>query len=383
MLAVKQENWAESHLNAIRGLAALAVVFGHARVLFFQPLTQAATGDAVVRHATLGQEAVMVFFVLSGYLVGGSVLRSFRRGNWSWRDYLVRRLVRLWIVLIPAIALGVLLDSLGAHMFGGAGSLYSAPPGQDFVSAGALATERDGSVILGNLLFLQTILVPPIGTNTPLWSLANEFWYYLAFPLLLIAVYPCFTLPARIAGAVAAIGILALIGSEADLLLLPWLLGAAVSQLPRVIARRWQNVAGLGAAVGMGLTLVLAKRYIADLQGAELVVGVAAAILVYIVACQNRLGKTGFYGRIASTLARLSYTLYLTHLPFMILVFTAVSGPWAEHPVSAGSLARCAGLILAALVWAWGVHRLFESRTDAAREAVMRLIGTSEGRARS
>ena len=35
----------------------------------------------------------------------------------------------------------------------------------------------------GNALFLQTILVPVLGTNGPLWSLAYEFWYYAVFPL--------------------------------------------------------------------------------------------------------------------------------------------------------------------------------------------------------
>jgi len=38
-----------------------------------------------------------------------------------------------------------------------------------------------------NVFFLQTITVPVYGSNSPLWSLANEFWYYLLFPLLLLA----------------------------------------------------------------------------------------------------------------------------------------------------------------------------------------------------
>jgi peptidoglycan/LPS O-acetylase OafA/YrhL len=370
----KQEIWAESHLNAIRGLAALAVVLGHARVLFFPPLTAVVAAEGGGRRATLGQEAVMVFFVLSGYLVGGSVLRSLRRGRWSWRDYLVKRLVRLWIVLIPAITIGILLDSLGAQLFGGAGSLYTAPAGQDFVTASALVTERDGSVILGNLLFLQTILVPPIGTNTPLWSLANEFWYYLAFPLLLIALLPAFRLTVRLASGAAALAILALIGGEADLLFLPWLAGAAVSRIPRIIPRRWQSIATWGAAAAMAATLVLAKKYVGDLHGAELVVGLVAACLVYVVACQDRLGDTGLYGRVSAFLARLSYTLYLTHLPFMIFGFAAISGAWLPQGVSPGSLATCAGLVLAALVWAWGLYRLFESRTDAVRGVVMKTM---------
>src|ERR1039458_8382680 len=58
------------------------------------------------------------FFVLSGYLVGGSVLRSVRTGSWSWRAYLLGRLSRLYVVLLPALLLGGALDWLGMHMAG-------------------------------------------------------------------------------------------------------------------------------------------------------------------------------------------------------------------------------------------------------------------------
>jgi len=42
-------------------------------------------------------------------------------------------------------------------------------------------------VFFGNLFFLQTILPPCSAPMELLWSLANEFWYYLLFPLGLIA----------------------------------------------------------------------------------------------------------------------------------------------------------------------------------------------------
>ncbi len=377
MSTAKPEIWAESHLNAIRGLAALAVVLGHVRTLLFPAFTAAAasSGGEGGPRLTLGHEAVMVFFVLSGFLVGGSVLRSFQRGSWSWRGYLIKRLVRLWIVLVPAIALGLALDCAGVWLFGGSGSLYSAPPGQDYVSLAALRSEREGPVIMGNLLFLQRIFVPTLGTNVPLWSLANEFWYYLAFPLLLVAAHPAFRLTGRLAAAAGAVAILALIGRTADVLMLPWLMGAAVSQVPAVIPPRLRVPAAWATAVIMMAVLDGAKRYIANIDAAELMVGLAAALLVYTVKCQDRAGDTGLYGRVSGFIARLSYTLYLTHLPFLIFVFTAVSGPWALHPVSAGGLAKMLGLVAAALVWAWALYRLFERRTDAAREAVLRFLG--------
>jgi peptidoglycan/LPS O-acetylase OafA/YrhL len=46
-----------------------------------------------------------------------------------------------------------------------------------------LAPNYTATTFVGNLAFLQTIAVPIFGTNGPMWSLANEFWYYLIFPL--------------------------------------------------------------------------------------------------------------------------------------------------------------------------------------------------------
>ena len=53
--------------------------------------------------SNLGHQAVIIFFALSGYLVGGSVINAIRRSEWSWVRYLTQRLVRLWLVLLPAL----------------------------------------------------------------------------------------------------------------------------------------------------------------------------------------------------------------------------------------------------------------------------------------
>ena len=41
----------------------------------------------------------------------------------------------------------------------------------------------------GNLFYLQTIVCHSYGSNGPLWSIANEFWYYVLFPLGLLGSY--------------------------------------------------------------------------------------------------------------------------------------------------------------------------------------------------
>ncbi|NUA26017.1 hypothetical protein FCJ59_04220 [Cupriavidus basilensis] len=90
-------------------------------------------------------------------------------------------MTRLWIVLLPALLLGLFWDSAGIHLAWG--PLYQGTEGN-------AAQQIDISHNLGvaglvcNAAFLQTLACQTYGSNGPLWSLANEFWYYLWFPAL-------------------------------------------------------------------------------------------------------------------------------------------------------------------------------------------------------
>src|ERR1035437_10604196 len=75
----------------------------------------------------------MICFVLSGYLVGGSVLRAFQRDNWPGKEYLTKRLTRLWVVLLPALLLTIVLDNVGLRVFPAPTSIYQGPAGQSEV----------------------------------------------------------------------------------------------------------------------------------------------------------------------------------------------------------------------------------------------------------
>jgi peptidoglycan/LPS O-acetylase OafA/YrhL len=77
---------ASARLDMVRGIAALAVMFGHIRGLFFLDYSDLAAPSPAVTlfYAVtgLGHQAVMVFFVLSGCLIGGSVMTAMKR--WTW-----------------------------------------------------------------------------------------------------------------------------------------------------------------------------------------------------------------------------------------------------------------------------------------------------------
>ena len=176
-----------TNLDLLRGLAALLVCAGHLRAFLFVDFAQVMSPgifDRLFYFATgLGHQAVVVFFVLSGYLVGGSVLLAYESHRWSWMNFALRRMSRLWMVLLPALALTLALDSLGRYM---ASPGYEGALNLVYNSAPTPANPADlrAATFLGNAIFLQTIEVRCFGTNGPLWSLANEFWYYALFPLI-------------------------------------------------------------------------------------------------------------------------------------------------------------------------------------------------------
>jgi peptidoglycan/LPS O-acetylase OafA/YrhL len=101
-------------LDAVRGTSALAVCAGHLRnavLADYRGVSHPGLFDSAFCAVTgMGHQAVAVFFVLSGYFVGGSTLRRQRR-QFEWVPYFVARIARLWIVLLPCLLLTAVADA--------------------------------------------------------------------------------------------------------------------------------------------------------------------------------------------------------------------------------------------------------------------------------
>jgi peptidoglycan/LPS O-acetylase OafA/YrhL len=364
------------HLDALRGFAAFSVLMNHWRDAFFVDYTQLSHHNPITAAAYLaaglGHQWVIVFFVMSGYLVGGSVVRSVRADRWSWRSYLLARLTRLYVVLLPALLLGGILDWAGMHM-PGTGAVYSGQSGMH-----ALVVDVHKTLTLptlaGNSLFLQTIAlpgshgitVPAFGSNGPLWSLSNEFWYYMAFPLLVLLVARDRSWPIRVA---CGLGLLLwgwFVGSSIALLGIPWLMGVLIADLPAVASSRsWvRGLAMLAAFAAFATGLVLSKQH----QGAlvfDLILGVAVIFLIWVTLHWETAPLPSAYVRVAQRAARSSYTLYLVHLPLVILLKASFH---IERAAPGWHMFLVAGaILLGVVVYAQLVYKLFERNTDLIR----------------
>jgi peptidoglycan/LPS O-acetylase OafA/YrhL len=175
-------------LDTSRWLAAFLVVIEHLRSLMFadfSPQNHPGKLEKIFYYMTgFGHSAVMVFFVMSGYLVGGKVLDRMLQGNFDWQKYAIDRVSRLYAVYMLALLIGGGLDYFGYHWFNQYGLYNETFPGKIAVINHNFHRCLTAPIFALNLAMCQTVLGPVFGSNGPLWSLANEFWYYLAGPLL-------------------------------------------------------------------------------------------------------------------------------------------------------------------------------------------------------
>lgn len=310
---------------------------------------------------------------MSGYLISGSVFRMLERGTWSWITYLVHRLMRLWVVLLPGLLLCALWDAIGLHLhlapalYGGAAFNHMTP---------AVQTVHTLKTFLLNLFFLQGIKSPMFGSDGALWSLANEFWYYILFPLGLLAVYrPSKQAATPIARGVCAILFLALAWflRHGILQSFPiWLAGTLLCIMPA--PRLSSRVRLLAATSYVPILFFLAKaRFLSGLTS-DYVLTVATFFLLWILLSATEAVRPSLGERTSRELARFSYTLYVVHMPLLVLVTALIVGDRRWVPNLPHVLEAVAVLILA-LAYAYGVAVLTEFRTDIWRRWVEARLG--------
>jgi peptidoglycan/LPS O-acetylase OafA/YrhL len=296
-------------LDSLRGIAVAAVFAGHAGHYFFSET------DNPVPGGFLG---VDIFFVLSGYLITGILLRDLQRdGAVDYRRFYVNRFLRL----IPALLVLMVVYSL---------AVLSAGHLQELSAANVLAI----LFYYFNWYIIQTLDTPE-GLGH-LWSLSVEEQFYILWPLLLTLlvvrlrstrwVVAVFLLAIVLVAAVRAqlwhqgTGWLILYirtDLRADALLTGGLLAFARHRgcLPLIYPR----LMGMLAALGLfALALLVAREDAFLYLGGLTLISLLSGLLI-ITAVEG--GPVFYDCWPLRQLGKISYGVYLWHLP----VFTALA----------------------------------------------------------
>lgn len=345
-------------IDWIRFLAAFEVFLFHLRLYVFKPYDQfAPAGKSVAVMAWFavthfGGEAVLLFFALSGYLVGGGLIERVRAGTFRPVAYAIDRATRLMVPFVPALILCVALQ------------LYKREP-------------VDPAIVLGNLASLQGVLVPKqpyLGVD---WSLAYEAWFYVLGGAL--AALCAVTGRRWMALALATVSFLIFSVLKADLLFC-WVLGALFAQVP-LRRGQWRAILlGLAlCAIGIFFMNELfagarARLPFPNIDPASWRIVMTLGVLLVlrnVVAMPGRSALVRRIDAVGTRLAAFSYSLYLFHVPVLAILALAFAGGQDMTPRALLQYGAYVVLVPAA---AFGFYWLFERHTDAVRRWLKRRL---------
>jgi peptidoglycan/LPS O-acetylase OafA/YrhL len=301
-------------LDVMRAVAIALVVFAHSSYLLSPP------GGAFRWFPRI--DGVDLFFVLSGFLVGGLLLRDPLRGATGWYRHLLDFWQRRWLRTLPNYFVFLVLNILLVHW--------------------GLAPGLLGPATAAYVVFMQNFHVPLDLFFWESWSLAVEEWFYALFPILLTALVLIVRLPFPRAYLLTALVFCAVpvvtriealqhVASAADVdlfvrkLVITRLdaigIGALAAWAMTAFPRLWHGSRWPLFIVGLVL-LSVASDHRPD-PSARAMTALHFTLIPLTIACLLPLlsnwRSTHWAGRPVVLVSRSAYALYLVHMPLLYL----------------------------------------------------------------
>ena len=371
-------------VDLLRGVAIGLVLLLHFSLTYrlSQSPLAAPFGPGPVRAlVSNGNFAVTMFFVVSGFLITTNTLRRSggRLDGVDLRDFYVRRASRIGPPLLLALALIVALGCAGVPSLANRVHGVLQPDAWFLVAAGSVLT------------FTHNLLMQSAGYfNYALniyWSLSVEEAFYLAFPLLCLAL-PRQRFVVAVCLATVAVGPFYRAQHADDEIRFMYAYAAcfdaiALGVLAALAAARLAISPRLARAGAIGAAALLAFFYLHGIRGHEVFGFTAVALCTAaLLVCNASLrGPTLAGGRAWAPLrwaGRHSYELYLFHIVVLALLRDALPrdlvGYGSKLPLLALYLLLSAGVAAAVARWVSvpadrSLRRLFLAARTSSRDA--------------
>jgi peptidoglycan/LPS O-acetylase OafA/YrhL len=360
-------------LEALRGVAAMVVLFHHFLLLVAPRLHGRNFPDdpiALVRTPLFalvnGTAAVTIFFVLSGFVL---TLRAMEKRDWS---QLLVGAVKRWPRLIPLVVIVNLLSAIFLML-----GLY-----QDRTWFGASVFKPETSVFKRALAegMYSTFVDGTTNFNAALWTMHYElFGSFAAYATGLVLTFQK-SLPRAMAIGAIAILVTATLTGEGGIYYAMLVAGVLIARIyierdavasALIFLNPWRTPIAIGTA---GLAVVLCgydgyskpvgfyafMARFASPQTEPLLHGIAAVVIVVLVLFYDPIRRS-LAGPTAALLGRLSFPIYLVHLPILLALISPIhSYLAARFDNTAAAPASFVLFIALALTAAYPLARLDE-----------------------
>jgi len=350
-------------LDLLRFASALLVVICHYRGNFFVEYGLLSNDDKNIFTqifyfiGRLGNEPVVVFFVLSGFLVGGRAMQRILNNDIDVKSYLIDRFIRIMLPLLATLLFMVVIAII----------LGNTIPLKD---------------ILGSLFSLQGILTGS-GGNAPLWSLAYEVWFYVFIGCLMIICRGKNKKNILIAFFVLTICISIFNKLETRYLLI-LLMGTFAFFLPR------ENIKYLKSKIFillilLGCSFILSQltsetrslnlstfSFLEHKQISVFLAFIAVLLVHHIIVAKPQKRIWANVESVSAKFSDFSYTLYLTHYPLMYLL--AYFGFPKSKQIDTISILHFIVEILISLVVAYLIYLVSEKQTPTVKKYIKRQL---------
>jgi len=311
-------------LDLIRGVSAQIVVIGHGISFFgiFKFLHQP-------NFPWMQNIAVLVFFLLSGFLISYTTVRKkLNLDNYSFKYYFIDRFSRIYVAFVPAIIFVLFIDLLSIYVNSEAYSFSNAFNIKTFV--GNLFMLQDYSLF--NLL--PEKFITSFGSARTFWTLAIEWWIYLFFGYLILVFCKRNKMSFSnllILAFLSVFPLFNLINGRGNGLTTYWLFGSMIYLIAsqNILKAVNQNVKILFAITLSGLAGV---RVIYTMEGFEPIFAFLLAIIMLLlidIFKEKQFSKKTI--KLIQFNASYSYTLYLVHysiIAFIYAHFRNVGNPY-------------------------------------------------------
>ncbi len=333
-------------LDGLRGLAALSVFLCHAaEMMINDPNTLPVWRP--LRSLWDGQAAVVLFFVLSGFVLTLPYTGP-RIKKVDAAPFIVRRLTRLYPAYWTAILLALFFHFVLYAPQGLTGitpwlaALWSAP-----ISRRSLV--KHFLLIAPGLHFMQI--------DPSIWSLAVEVKVSLVFPAVLFLVRKTRRVPYAllILAAVFGLSFLGMMGNFEAFLCGSYLARYKDGIVAVLRSSRWlrAGMVILGyAAYGASWSMPFLNA-----DGAQIVTALGASVFIALFLSSRSLAALGAAPPVAF-IGDASYSFYLLHLPVMLTVTS-----WLYHPTGS-LLVSVAASLVCSLALSHGVYKFIELPTQ-------------------